>query len=70
MLELLQLMRPCSKKMCICYNQAIKLSLYIPISKSDELQNTVKINHLYTKYKLCAGYRGCDLHSFVSKKKR
>ena len=69
MFELLQLMRPCSKKICRCYKSAINLSLYIPIDKADELVNKNRINQLYTKYKLCNGYRGCDLHSFISKKK-
>jgi hypothetical protein len=38
-LGILHLMRPCSKKVCKCYDKAVKLTLHLPISKDDEKQN-------------------------------
>ena len=69
MLGLLHLMRPCSKKVCRCYDKAVKLTLHLPISKDDEIENQNKINELYTIYKLCTDYDGTNLHSYISKKK-
>jgi len=63
-LGVLVLMRPCSKKICKCYDQAIKLSLRIPISKPDEKKIIKDIDKLYIHYRLCTRTfdRGQVLH--------
>ncbi len=53
-LGLIGLVRPCSKKICKCCENAIKLSLRIPISKVDEKETVNKMNNLYYKYRLCS----------------
>ena len=42
MFSLLRSVRPCSKRICGCYDRAIKLSLYLPIDKDDEIENDKK----------------------------
>lgn len=69
MLGILHLVRPCSKKICRCYDKAFKLALYIPINKMDEIENENKINDLYTKYKLCSEYNEEFIFNISPKKK-
>ena len=65
MLGVLNLMRPCSKKVCKCYDKAVRLTLHLPISKDDEITNNKKINELYLYYKICTNTldKGVNLHS-------
>ncbi len=65
MLGLLHLMRPCSKKVCKCYDKAVRLTLHLPISKDDDKKNKEKINDLYLNYKICTDtvHRGVNLHT-------
>ena len=69
MLRILHLVRPCSKNLCKCYNKALKLALYIPIDKMDEIENANKINNLYTTYKLCSEYNEEFIFDVSPKKK-
>ena len=62
MFSLLRSVRPCSKRICGCYDRAIKLSLYLPIDKEDEIENDKKKDELRKMYNICMHQKGWKGH--------
>ena len=58
MFSLLRSVRPCSKRICGCYDRAINLSLYLPIDKDDEIENDKKKDELRKVYSICMHQQG------------
>ena len=62
MFSLLRSVRPCSKRICGCYDRALKLSLYLPIDKDDEIENDKKKEELRNVYSICMHQQGLQGH--------
>jgi len=62
MFRLIHSIRPCSKRICGCYDRAVKLALYLPINKDDEKRNNKKIDDLHIVYNMCTQTQGWQGH--------
>ena len=62
MFSLLRSVRPCSKRICGCYDRALKLSLYLPIDKDDEIENDKKKDELRRVHNICMAQQGWKGH--------